>query len=160
MDEDEYHATPQVQGRYSHSTVDNNKIKDKNVITSLSVYSDTLGLMGKIDIYRIQQKQLIERKYRLQNIFQGQIYQLWAQYFCMCEMGYDIQQIAFYEISTNTTISQQLPTKENLLELSNFIDKFNAYNPLLDHIKINIKKCQHCIYSKLCDKSTLHNVYD
>lgn len=34
--------------------------------------------MGKIDLYRSKDKKLIERKYQLKNIYQGQIYQLWA----------------------------------------------------------------------------------
>ena len=47
-------------------------------------------LMGKIDVYRADKKLLIERKYQLKQIFQGQIYQLWAQYFCLTEMGYEV----------------------------------------------------------------------
>lgn len=57
--------------------------------------SEEYGLMGKIDIYKGREQKLIERKYQLRNIYQGQIYQLWAQYLCMKEMGYDVRAIAY-----------------------------------------------------------------
>ena len=42
--------------------------------------------MGKVDMFKKKEKILIERKYQLKQVFQGQIYQLWAQYFCLLEM--------------------------------------------------------------------------
>ena len=48
--EDNYHAVPQVAGRNAHQTVDRvNGIQQK--ITGLEVYSEELGLMGKIDLF-------------------------------------------------------------------------------------------------------------
>ena len=47
--------------------------------------------MGKIDVYRAKDKYLVERKYQLRQIYQGQIYQLWAQMFCLQEMGYEVE---------------------------------------------------------------------
>ena len=64
-------------------------------LQSLPVMSEEYGLMGKIDIYKGREQKLIERKYQLRNIYQGQIYQLWAQYLCMKEMGYDVRAIAY-----------------------------------------------------------------
>ena len=107
MDADEglYHATPQTRGRIAHETVDNKKASNRaDDLQSLPVLSEEYGLMGKIDIYKGKEHKLIERKYQLRNIYQGQIYQLWAQYLCMKEMGYDVEAIAFYEISTNKMI--------------------------------------------------------
>lgn len=76
-DEMMYHATPQTQGRLAHETVDNKSASNRaDVIMSLPVYSEEYGLMGKIDVYRQNEKKLIERKYQLKQIFQGQIYQL------------------------------------------------------------------------------------
>ena len=79
-DETMYHATPQTQGRIAHETVDNKTASNRaNDILSLPVYSEEYGLMGKIDLYKRKEKKLIERKFQLKQIFQGQIYQLWAQ---------------------------------------------------------------------------------
>ena len=88
-DEGLYHATPQTRGKIAHETIDNKKASNRaDDLQSLTVMSDEYGLMGKIDIYKGKEHKLIERKYQLRNIYQGQIYQLWAQYLCMKEMGY------------------------------------------------------------------------
>ena len=111
-DEGLYHATPQTRGRISHEGTDTKKASNRaDDLQSLPVVSEKYGLMGKIDIYRGREKKLIERKYQLKNIYQGQLYQLWAQYLCMQEMGYSVQSLAFYEISTNKTIPVPLPRR-------------------------------------------------
>jgi len=162
MEEDEtlYKATPQIRGTIAHEGIDKKTgSTKKSDIMSLSVYSDSLRLKGKIDLYRKDKKQLIERKYQLKNIFRGQIYQLWAQYFCMVEMGVEVDYIGFYEISTNKNIKIELPSTLDRKELLNFIEKFRAYSPLEDNITVNTNKCQHCIYCNLCDKAIVDNVY-
>ena len=149
MDTDEglYHATPQIRGRIVHETVDNKKASNRaDDLQSLPVISEEYGLMGKIDIYKGKDHKLIERKYQLKNIYQGQIYQLWAQYLCMLEMGYDVRAIAFYEISTNKMIPIELPNQEQLDEFRRFIEKY-------------INKCRHCVYCSICDKMEGENVY-
>lgn len=114
--------------------------------------------MGKIDLYRAKEKKLIERKYQLKNIYQGQIYQLWAQYLCMSEMGYYVKDIAFYEISTNKMIPVALPTTEQLEQFYSFLNNYRKYNPE-QQIPVNSNKCNHCIYCSLCDKASEENVY-
>ena len=161
MDTDEglYHATPQTRGKLAHEPVDTKTSSDKkNEILALPVMSEQLGVMGKIDVYRKNEKKLIERKYQLKQIYQGQIYQLWAQYFCMVEMGYEVDEIAFYEISTNKTISISLPTIADKIELEGFIKSFKEYNPATQFVA-NPNKCRHCIYCNLCDKTEENNVY-
>jgi CRISPR-associated protein Cas4 len=114
--------------------------------------------MGKIDIYRKEEKQLIERKYQLKQVYKGHLYQIWAQYFCMLEMGYEIERLAFYEISTNKMIPVNFPSDDEKQELLAFIKKFRDYN-IEDDLTININKCRHCIYCNLCDKVNIENVY-
>ena len=124
----------------------------------MPVMSEELGVMGKIDVFRKKEKKLIERKYQLKHIYQGQVYQLWAQYFCMVEMGYEVREIAFYEISTNKTIPISLPTDSEKLELMSFIRSFREYDPVRPFVA-NPNKCHHCIYCNLCDKTEDTNVY-
>jgi CRISPR-associated protein Cas4 len=158
-DEELTHATPQTQGKASHESIDEKKYSTrKDEITSLSVFCNELGIAGKIDIYKGKEKLLIERKYQLNTIYQGQIYQLWAQYFCMIEMGYEVEKLEFYAISTNKTFPIDIPTKENKKELADFIQKFKDFDPEKT-ININENKCKHCIYCNLCDKIELENVY-
>ena len=77
----------------------------------------------------------------------------------MIEMGYRVDSIAFYEISTNKMIYQPLPNNNDKLELISFIEKFRSYLPCTTKFTINSNKCQHCIYSNLCDKTIEDNVY-
>jgi len=158
--EDSYHSNIQVTGKAAHRTIDSNQYStSKSNITGLNVFSDTLGIIGKIDIYKKSEKLLLERKYKLIEIYRGQIYQIWGQYFCMKEMGYEIEKLIFYSTSTNKTFNMNIPTQENYDELKNFINQFKQFN-LDEQINININKCKHCIYCNLCDKTEVEeNVY-
>ena len=158
-DEGLYHATPQTKGKLAHEPVDTKTSSNRtDDILALPVYSEQLGLMGKIDVYKRREKKLIERKYQLKQIYQGQLYQLWAQFYCMTEMGYEIDSIAFYEISTNKMIPVAIPSDSDKQELVNFISSFKAFDPLIP-IPVNPNKCRHCIYCNLCDKTEDENVY-
>lgn len=154
-----YHATPQTRGRIAHEAVDNKRASNrKDDLQAMPVISEEYGLIGKIDIYKGKERRLIERKYQLKNIYQGQIYQLWAQYLCMIEMGYVVDSIAFYEISTNKMIPVQLPGQSQLMEFRAFIDAYRHYDPS-QPIRPNANKCHHCIYCSICDKMEGENVY-
>ena len=159
-DETMYHATPQTQGRIAHETVDNKAASNRaNDILSLPVYSEEYGLMGKIDLYKRKEKKLIERKFQLKQIFQGQIYQLWAQMLCLREMGYEVDSLAFYETSKNKMIPVKMPDDKDLALFSSFIRKFRAFDPASSSFSVNANKCSHCIYCNLCDKTQTDNVY-
>lgn len=161
MDTDEglYHAKPQTRGRIAHEAVDKKTASNrKDDLLSFPVYSSRYRLMGKVDVYRRNEKLLIERKYQLKQIFQGQIYQLWAQYFCLLEMGYEVERMAFYETSTNKMIPVSLPDERGIVQFAAFIESFQRFNPA-DAININPNKCRHCIYCNLCDKTEEENVY-
>lgn len=158
-DESLFHAKPQAQGRIAHKPVDEKKSSTRNdIFQALPVYSEKYRLMGKIDIYKSKEKYLIERKYQLRQIYQGQIYQLWAQIFSLQEMGFEVEHIAFYEISTKRIVPMNLPTHEDILRFEHFLKSFRNYDPLLPFIP-NINKCRHCVYCNLCDKTTEDNVY-
>lgn len=111
-DEGQYKAMPQTQGKVAHQATDKKTASNRaDDLLSLPVYSEEYGLMGKIDVYKRKEKKLIERKYQLKQIFQGQIYQLWAQMLCLREMGEEVESLAFYETSTNKMIPVPLKLK-------------------------------------------------
>lgn len=159
-DEDTYHAVPQVIGKISHDTIDNKSYgSSKDIIVSLPVFSNRLGVYGVIDIYDKKRKQLTERKYSLKNIFRGQLYQLWAQYYCMIEMGYSVEKIAFYEKSTNVSHFVSVPSEEDILELKDAIERVRCFSLDSEFVQ-DAGKCSHCIYVNLCDKTKVErNVY-
>ena len=96
---------------------------------------------------------------QLKQIFQGQIYQLWAQMLCLREMGYEVESLSFYEISTNKTIPVTMPTEPDILRFSTFIERFRAFDPAKTPFSINPNKCRHCVYCNFCDKTIEDNVY-
>jgi CRISPR-associated protein Cas4 len=158
-DEDIYHAAPQARGRAAHQTVDEKKYSTKqDEIVGLPVFSSELGVIGKIDIYKRGEKVLIERKHQLNNIYRGQIYQLWAQYFCMIEMEYPVEKLSLYSISANKSHHVDIPSEEDKNELIEFIAKLKSFDPEAT-ISTNENKCKHCIYCNLCDKTETENVY-
>lgn len=158
-DEGLYHATPQTRGRNAHEVVDSKKASNRaGDLQAFSVMSEKYRLMGKIDIYQAKEKKLIERKYQLKQIYQGQIYQLWAQYLCLTEMGFEIQFLAFYEICTNKMIPVALPNAEQLTQFEAFLKTYQQYDPG-QPITVNSNKCRHCVYCSLCDKTSEENVY-
>ena len=75
------------------------------------------------------------------------------------KMGYDVRELAFYEISTNKMIPVKMPNEEELSRFKRFIDSFRKYNPEETPSTINANKCRHCIYCNLCDKTFENNVY-
>lgn len=77
----------------------------------------------------------------------------------MKEMGYEVDKLAFYEISTHKMIDVELPGDLDKLELIGFIKQFKEYNPASTMLKVNPNKCMHCIYCNLCDKTDTDNVY-
>lgn len=159
VDEGLYQATPQTRGNIVHKSIDEKNYNKGNCLTSLNVCSNEYKLIGKIDIYDKSEKVIIERKYSLKNIYKGQIYQLWAQYLCMKEMGYDVEELAFYEVKTKRKQLIPLPSCEDIKELKYFLTSYRQYNPS-NEIITNINKCRHCIYCNLCDKTTVDNVYE
>ena len=93
MDTDEglYHAAPQTTGKISHSSIDNRTYSSHNDdYTSIAVFTEKYNLSGKIDLFKKKEGLLIERKYKLKHIYTRHYYQLWAQYFCLTEMGYKV----------------------------------------------------------------------
>lgn len=122
-DDEVYKAEPQAKGTIAHRGIDSkNGSTRKSDILSLAVYSDGFGISGRIDIYKQDKHLLIERQNNLKHIYKGQIYQLWGQYFFMKEMGYDIYQLAFYELSTNKMTYIPLQDEDDKRELIEFIE--------------------------------------
>ncbi len=160
VDDDLFHATPQTRGRAAHAAIDEKKYScHKDILSGISVCSNALGIAGKIDLYKASEKLLIERKYQISTLYRGQIYQLWAQYFCMMEMGYAVEKLAFYSMADNKTLPVSLPGEEGRAELVEFIKNFRQFEPENSEISLNENKCRHCVYCNLCDKTGVENVY-
>ena len=64
-DEELVYATPQTQGKASHETIDKKRYSSRQAdIVALPVFSDELGIKGKIDVYKGQEKLLMKPNFR------------------------------------------------------------------------------------------------
>lgn len=145
----------QINGSAAHETIDNNCYSTSRVIlTSLEVYSEEYMLICKIDVYNENTKTLIERKKKIQRIYNGYIFQLYAQYFCMKEMGYDVKRLQLYSMDDNKKYNISLPedTPEMLEKFKDVINRIISFD-METFIQTNPEKCRNCIYEPACDRT-------
>ena len=151
FDERMYHTTYQTKGKNAHKNIDEQKYSSKkDILEGIDIYSEELGLIGKIDLFDTKKGILTERKNKIKTIYEGYYLQLYAQYFCLIEMGYKIKEIRFHSLSDNKIHKVNLPTKEDKQKLKNIISKINAFD-LDNEFSQNPNKCKMCIYKELCD---------
>lgn len=150
-----YHTKDQARGLAAHQTIDNQSYStDKTILQGLEVFSERYNLCGKIDIYHAKTKELVERKKKIKVIYPGYIFQIYAQYFGMVEMGYTVKKLKLYSMDDNKNYPIPLPENEpeQLKKFEGLIDAIKQFS-LSSHFSPNIKKCQRCIYRNLCDQS-------
>ena len=152
-----YQSTDQISGKCAHSSVDNKKYSTrKDILQGVSIYSEKYKLHGKIDIFDINKAQLTERKKTIKQIYDGYIFQLYGQYYCLTEMGYSVKKLRLYSMSTNKIFPVKLPSEdiEMKQKFEKLIYKITNYN--LNHPFVaNKNKCQRCIYSNFCDEAAV-----
>lgn len=160
--EDEmYSAIPQQTGKASHAVIDaedSKPTKTPKYLKGIYVISQRLGIYGKIDTLYVSEKKLVESKYFISTIYQGYYYQIWAQFFALTEMGFEINTIYFFSIKDRKTYPVNIPTENEFLELKIHIKNI-AHFDFEQELMINPVKCSHCIYAALCDKTNLDHVY-
>lgn len=150
-----YHTTNQSDGLIAHKTVDNQTYStSKDVLQGLEVFSEKYGIGGKIDIYDSRKKLLTERKKKIKVVYDGYVFQLYAQFFCLDEMGYKVENIRLYSMDDNTAYSIEKPVDdaEMFKKFESLISKMKSFS-LEDEFETNINKCTHCIYNTICDVS-------
>ncbi len=150
-----YHDLPQIEGRAAHEAIDNMHYSTrKNILQGADIYSEKYKLCGKIDIFNVDSGVLTERKKSISRIYDGYVYQLYAQYFCLNEMGYEIKKLRFYSSDDNKVYPVKKPEEDEsmfksfestLAAISEF--DMESYTPN------NVAKCSNCIYEPLCDRS-------
>jgi len=151
FDESHYYTTFQSEGRNAHKSIDTKKYSSrKSYLQGIDVFSETLGIYGKIDLFDKKNGILIERKNKIKKIYEGYLLQVYAQYFCLVEMGYKVKKIFFHSLLDNKRYEVKLPTEEDRKKLIKIISKMRSFS-LEDDFSQNQNKCKMCIYRKLCD---------
>lgn len=154
-DESLYHTTSQSEGKSAHSSIDTKTYTtSKKVHQSIEIYSSIYGIGGKIDTYDEQKKLLVERKKKIKVIYDGYIYQLYAQYYCLTEMGYEVDKIKLHSLDDNKSYEVALPQNDPLRKqgFEMLLKNIHSFD-LNAHFEPNPNKCKYCIYSPLCDVS-------
>ena len=150
-----YHESIQTKGRMAHKNIDEKKYSTKkNILQGISIYSSQYALFGMIDLFDKDKVLLTERKKKIHRIYDGFVFQIYAQYYCLIEMGYVVKQLCIYSLDDNKKYCIPLP-KENTemdIKFKTLIKKIRAYD-LEKDFSPNIAKCKSCIYKNLCDCS-------
>lgn len=147
----------QLNGSSAHEKSDSGTYSDrKDMCQGMSVYCEKYDLCGKIDTFDIRTGKLTERKKMISRIYDGYVFQIYAQYFALTEMGYDVKQIVLYSMDDNKSYKLKLPYEDP--------EMFKRFETLLITIKEfsmegfeqrDIQKCMKCIYEPLCSFSML-----
>ena len=145
----------QLNGSAVHEKTDTAQYSDrKNILQAIPVYSHTFGVYGRIDVFDADSGVLTERKKKITTIYDGYVFQLYAQYYSLIDMGYAIKSIRLHSYDDNKNYPIPLPKedacmynkfKKVIKEIQDFsFDNFTQENPL---------KCQSCIYEPMCSYS-------
>lgn len=149
-----YYGQAQLDGKAVHAAVDEKRYSTrKNILQGLDVFSDEYNLCGKIDTFDIEKGLLTERKKHIEKIYDGYVFQLYAQTLCLREMGYKVRQIRFYSSDDNKVYSVSLPEEDSAM-----FEKFKATNAAMQKFDAasykpqSSEKCRNCIYNDFCDR--------
>jgi hypothetical protein len=119
-----YKEKSQLTGSKNHENIDEQKYSTKkNILTGTMVYSEEFCILGKIDIFDRDKKELVERKTKIKKIHRGYVLQLYAQYFCLLEMGEIIENLCLYSLTDNKKYKINLPNDNDKKELLEIINK-------------------------------------
>ena len=126
----------------------------KSMLQGIGVYSERYHLIGKIDTFDAETGVLTERKKKIRRIYDGYVFQLYAQYFALTEMGYAVTHLRLYSMDDNKVYPVPLPERD--------ADMFRKFEYLLSQMRAfsfadfrqdNKLKCEKCIYAPLCSYS-------
>lgn len=126
-----YQSEFQLNGTAAHRAVDSGEYSDSgNILQSLPIYCEEYGLYGNIDTLDTLSGTLTERKKHISVIYDGYIFQLYAEYFALCEMGYAVKKLNLYSYDDNKMFGILLPEEnpempEKFLNLLSDIQSFD-----------------------------------
>lgn len=152
-----YQSEKQINGSHAHEKIDNNQYTtSKDVITSLEVYSSKYNVVGKIDVYYVSSATIVERKKQIKEIYDGYIFQVYAQYFGMIDAGYPVRKIKMHSLIDNKTYEIKCPedNPEMLRKFEKVIEDIRRFD-MESFVQQNSAKCRNCIYEPACDRSVL-----
>ncbi|MBM4065515.1 MAG: type V CRISPR-associated protein Cas4 [Planctomycetes bacterium] len=151
-----YQQKPQIAGRAAHDSIDKKSYSTrKNILQGVEIYCEQYKICGKVDLFDADIGKLSERKREIKVIYDGYVFQVYAQYHALCEMGYQVRSIALYDMTHNKTYPIPLPHEDPEMhqKFENLIKQINSFDMNASGFVPVEAKCRNCIYSNLCDYS-------
>lgn len=149
-----YQQKPQVAGKAAHTSIEGKTYSTrKNILQGAEIYCEQYKICGKVDLFDIDSGKLIERKRQIKTIYDGYIFQVYAQYHALSEMYYEVKSIALYDITRNKVYPIPLPHENPEMQqrFENLIEQINTFDMIAFDFTPVEAKCRNCIYSNLCD---------
>lgn len=152
-----YQTDYQLQGTQAHQSIDRRTYSSKScILQGIDIYTKQFGICGKIDIYDKKTKTLLERKNKITKVYEGYVFQVYAQYYALEEMGYPVKKIQLHSIQDNKNYSICLPCEDKLMDhkFKSLIKAIREFD-MEKFVQTNPKKCKECIYEPSCDRSKI-----
>lgn len=150
-----YQGASQLNGKNAHRTIDSHKYStSSDILQGADVYCEKYNLVGKIDVFHKRRGELVERKKKVHAVYDGFVWQLYAQYFALGEMGYTVRKLVLHSLDDNKNYPVALP-EDSPIMLRRFEDllcKINEFD-VRTYIPTDSNKCAACIYRFYCDRS-------
>lgn len=147
--------TVQLNGTAAHEKSDTATYSTrKTVLQGISVFCEKYNLIGKIDTFDTESGTLTERKKKIKTVFDGYVFQIYAQYYALIEMGYSVKKLKLYSMDDNKVYPVLLPEENDDMsaKFNKLLHDINAFS-FTDYKQDNPLKCAHCIYEPLCSFS-------
>lgn len=151
-----YKQAPQYKGKAAHETIDTNKYSTSaHILQGTDVYSSQYNICGKIDVFDIDKGVLTERKREIKTIYDGYVFQVYAQCFGLRESGYKVNKLILHDLVHNKNYTIDLPEDNKVLfnKFEKLINNINTFDLEKTPFVANKSKCENCIYNQLCDAS-------
>jgi CRISPR-associated exonuclease Cas4 len=152
-----YQDECQLGGTHIHQKIDSGGYSTRRtVLQGIGVYSERFHLTGKIDVFDVKTGVLTERKKKITVIYDGYVFQVYAQCFGLRDAGYQVNKIRLYSYDDNRNFDIPLPEDDPamLAKFEKTIESMHTFQ-LEDFEPVNPKKCANCIYHSLCDRSLI-----
>ena len=151
----------QINGTHAHASIEDKRYSSRSsCLQGMDVYCEEYGITGKIDVFDSESGILTERKKKISKVFDGQVFQVYAQYFALVEMGYDVREIRLHSMDDNKNYEIKLPPEHPEMKerFENTIKEMRCFNP--ENFKqTNSLKCSRCIYEPICGSSCLEESF-
>ncbi len=150
-----YQEKSQIEGKAIHKALDEKTYSTKkSILQGINIYSEKYKLCGKLDKFDLETKTLTERKKKVKVLYDGYVLQLYAEYYCLTEMGYDVKKLCIYSYDDNKNYPIELPD-DNIKMKNLFLKVLKDISNLKieDFTQDNQEKCNRCIYNPMCDQS-------